>query len=69
LSFGHCIVYPPDIQYNDQKTNITGGQTIQSPKDKHNRRTENTMIKRQEYQEDRKYNDQKTKITGGQTIQ
>jgi hypothetical protein len=64
LSFGHCIVCPPDIfvfwslycqrqkyqedsQYNDQKTKITGGQTIQCPKDKNNRRTDNTMTKRQ----------------------
>jgi hypothetical protein len=36
-----------DRQYNDQKTNITGGQTIQCPKDKNNRRTDNTMTKRQ----------------------
>jgi hypothetical protein len=61
LSFGHCIVCPPDImtkrqeyqedrKYNDQKTNITGGQKIQWPKDKNIRRTENTMTKRQKYQ-------------------
>jgi uncharacterized membrane protein YqjE len=49
--------------------NISGGQTIQWPKDKHNRRTDNTMTKRQKYQEDRQYNDQKTKISGEQTIQ
>jgi hypothetical protein len=35
----------------------------------HKNSTDNTMTKRQEYQEDRKYKDQKTKITGGQTIQ
>jgi hypothetical protein len=44
-------------------------KTIQWPKDKNIRRTDNTMTKRQKYQEDRQYNDQKTKITGGQTIQ
>jgi hypothetical protein len=65
LSFGHCIVSPP---VNDQKTNITGGQKIQWSKDKNNRRTDNTMTKRQNYQEDRQYNDQKTNITGGQKI-
>jgi hypothetical protein len=32
------------------------------------RRTDNTMTKRQKYEEDRQYNDQKKKITG-QTIQ
>jgi hypothetical protein len=45
-----------DRQYNGQKT----GQTIQWPKD---RRTDNTMAKRQK---DRQYNGQKTE---GQTIQ
>jgi fatty acid desaturase len=72
LSFGHCIVCPPVIFIFWSLyflTNITGGQKIQWPKDKNNRRTDNTMIKRQTYQEDRKYNDQKTNITGGQTIQ
>jgi predicted RND superfamily exporter protein len=44
-------------------------QVVCVKKDKNNRRTENTMTKRQEYQEDRQYNDQKTNITGGQTIQ
>ena len=60
--------YQEDRQYNDQKTKITGGQTIQWPKDKNMRRTDNTMTKRQKYEEDRQYNDQKTKIWGGQTI-
>ena len=46
-----------DRQYNGQKTE---GQTIQWPKD---RRTDNTMAKRQK---DRQYNGQKTE---GQTIQ
>ena len=45
--------YQENRQYNDQKTKISGGQTIQWPKDK-------------KYQEDRQYNDQRTKITGGQ---
>ena len=38
--------YEEDRQYNDQKTKITG-QTIQWPKDKNIRRTDNTMTKRQ----------------------
>jgi hypothetical protein len=38
-------------------------------KDKNMWRTDNTMTKRQKYEEDRQYNDQKTKITGEQTIQ
>jgi hypothetical protein len=59
LSFGHCIVCPPDI--------FVFWSLYW--KDKHNRRTENTMTKRQEYQEDRQYNDQKTRISGGQKIQ
>jgi hypothetical protein len=41
---------------------------MQWPKDKINR-ADNTMTKRQKYQEDRQYNDKKTKISGGQTIQ
>jgi hypothetical protein len=32
--------YEEDRQYNDQKTKITGEQTIQWPKDKNNRRTD-----------------------------
>ena len=60
--------YEEDRQYNDQKTKISGEQTIQWPKDKNNRRTDNIMTKRQKYEEDRQYNDQKTKIWGGQTI-
>jgi hypothetical protein len=61
LSFGHCIVCPPVIfvfwslyclfscyffLLVDQKTKITG-QTIQWPKDKNKRRTDNTITKRQ----------------------
>ena len=61
--------YQEDRQYNDQKTKKSGRQTIQWSKDKHNRRTDNTMTKRKKYQEDRQYNDQKTKISGGQTMQ
>jgi hypothetical protein len=39
--------YQENKQYNDQKTKIWGGQTIQWPQDKNIRRTDNTMTKRQ----------------------
>jgi hypothetical protein len=72
LSFDHCIVCPPVIfvfwtLYCLSSCYFCLLDIVLSVK--HNRRTDNTMTKRQNYQEDRQYNDQKTNITGGQTIQ
>ena len=54
-----------DRQYNDQKKN-TKGQTIQWPKEKH-QRPHNTMTKRKR-PKDKQYHDAKKK-TKGETIQ
>ena len=55
-----------DRQYNDQKKK-TKGQTMQWPKEKHQRTHNNTMTKRKT-PKDRPYHDQKKK-TKGETIQ
>jgi hypothetical protein len=69
LSFGHCIVCPPVIFVFWSLYCLSSWYfcLLVWPKVKNIRRTDNTMTKRQKYQEDRQYNDQKTKITGEQT--